>query len=334
MSLRFPHIRRAKLEHPREKQGLGPDRSQSMFHKSVFALILMVMILVCAPAGAQEQESERSFQLLRDSATAAAELELEEEEQMRWKPEITGGSIEVSFFLGFLDLKHTILSHDQIIYKYTDEATFWGDVNIQGDSSFNPGLRLGYNVNKWFSLEGISTISFSEYTTTITDRSRRPNEPGAPVDFNEPVLGEFDAEARSLITGSVGINALVYPFNVRGDGKGRFHPFVTGGISAMWYDMNSNFIDGAAGPTDLNFGGGLRLLADRNISIRLEVLFHRNTVEFTPADYFAELNEGTTLVPLNEYPVVDDVLSEQRVTEYESNSLNSLSYSIGVQASF
>jgi hypothetical protein len=308
-----------------------------MSHKFVFALTILAMILFCAPAGAQdaqEKEAEPTFKLLRDSATAAAELELEEEEQARWEPAITGGSLEVSFFLGFLNLKHTVLAHDQIIYKYTEEATFWGDINMSGETAFNPGLRLGYNLNKWFSVEGVTTISFSEYSTTVTNRKRRPNEPGAPVDFNEPALGEFDAEARSLITGSVGVNALVYPLNINGDGKGRFHPFVTGGVAAMWYDMNSNFTDGPAGTTDLNIGGGIRLLADRNISIRLEVLFHRNSVEFTPPEYFSELNEGTTLVPLNEYPVVDDVLQEQQVQSYESNSISSLSYSIGVQGSF
>ena len=113
-----------------------------MSHKFVFALTILAMILFCAPAGAHdphEKEAEPTFQLLRDSATDAAELELEEEEQARWEPAITGGSLEVSFFLGFLNLKHTVLAHDQIIYKYTEEATFWGDINMSGETAFNPG---------------------------------------------------------------------------------------------------------------------------------------------------------------------------------------------------
>jgi hypothetical protein len=335
MALRFPHIRRANLEHPREKQGFGPDRSQSMSHKFVSALVIMALIAVCAPALSQEEETEQNFRLLRDSATAAAELELEEEEAQKWEPEIQSGTIEVSFFLGFLNLKTTVLAHDQIIYKYTDEATFWGDVEIQSETAFSPGLRLGYNLKKWFSLEGVGTISFSEYSTSIENRSRRPNEPGAPVDFTEPALGEFDAEARSLITGSVGINALVYPFNVKGDAQGRFHPFITGGVAKMWYDMNSNYTDGSAGATDLNIGVGFRLLADENISIRLEALYHNHSMEFSPAEYFRELNEGTTQVPLNEYPQ-DDLggFTEQRVTSFDSQSVSTFSYSIGVQASF
>lgn len=305
-----------------------------MSRKFVSALSIMALLLVCVPAWAQDKNAEPTFKLLRDSATAAAELELEAEQQARWEPAITGGNLEVSFFLGFLDLNKTILAHDQIIYKYTNEATFWGDINIKGKSAFNPGLRIGYNVNQWFAIEGIGTVSFSEYTTSITNRKRRSNEPGSSPDFLEPVLGEFDAEARSLITGSVGVNALVYPLNIHGDAKGRVHPFLTGGVSTMWYDMNSSFTAGAAGATDLCAGGGVRLLADQNISLRLEVLFHRNTMEFTPASYFTELNEGTTRVPMHEYPVVDDILQEQQVTAFESNTLSGLSYSLGVQASF
>jgi len=305
-----------------------------MSHKLVSALIIMALIVVCAPAGAQEDDTEPTFKLLRDNATAASELELEQEQEARWEPAITGGTVEVSFFLGFLDLKQTLWSHDQIIYKYTDEATFWGDMTIKGESAFNPGIRLGYNFNKWFSLEGVSTISFSEYSSTATNRSRRSNETGAPVDFDEPALGEYDLEARSLITGSVGINAMVYPFNISGDGKGRFHPFLTGGIAAMWYDMNSNYTDGAAGTTDVNIGGGIRLLADRNISIRLEVLFHHNSVEFNPTKYFKELNEGTTKVPLNEYPFEEGHFTERPVTSFESQDISSLSASVGIQGSF
>lgn len=305
-----------------------------MSRKFVSALSIMAMFLVCVPAWAQDKNAEPTFKLLRESATAAAELELEAEQQARWEPAIAGGNLEFSFFLGFLDLNKTILAHDQIIYKYTDEATFWGDVDIKGQSAFNPGLRLSYNLNRWFAVEGVGSVSFSDYSTSVTNRVRRSNETGSSPDFLEPALGEFDAEARSLITGSVGVNALVYPLNIHGEGKGRLHPFLAGGISTMWYDMNSNYIEGAAGATDLCAGGGLRLLADQNISLRLEILFHHNTFEFTPKPYFTELNEGTTKVPLHEYPMVGELLNERQVTSFASNTLNSLSYSLGVQASF
>nr|MEE4267300.1 hypothetical protein [Candidatus Krumholzibacteria bacterium] len=305
-----------------------------MSHKFVSALMIMAFIAVCTPSWAQDTEAEPSFRLLRDSATAAAELELEEEAAARWVPAIHKGTMEFSFFLGFINLKTTLLAHDQIIYKYTEESTYWGDVAIEGANSFKPGIRLGYNFTKWFALEGIGTVSFAEYTTTVENRVQRPNEAGSPVLPFEPVLGEFDAEARSLITGSVGLNALVYPFNIKGDAQGRLHPFLTAGFSKMWYDMNSNYTDGAAGTSDVNIGGGIRLLADENISIRLEALFHSHTVEFTPAEYFRKLDEGTTLIPLNEYPIVGESFDERRVESFESQSVSAISFSLGVQGSF
>ena len=180
----------------------------------------------------------------------------------------------------------------------------------------------------------MSTISFSEYETTCVNRHRRPNETGSPVDLEEPELGEFDLEKRSLVTGSVGLNATVYPLSMGGESTGRIHPFLTGGVSAMWYDMNSEYTDGAAGTTDLNFGGGVRLLADRNISIRLDVQFHSHSIEFSPGEYFRELDEGTTLVPLDEFPVNDEGFDQRPVSSFSSNTISSLSYSLGVQGSF
>lgn len=305
-----------------------------MSHKVVSALILMAVTVICLPSWAQDTETEPNFRLLRDSASAASELELEDDADAFWEPAIEGGSIEVTLLLGFMGLKQTILAHDQIIYKYNEEATYWGDMEIEGESAFCPSLRVGYNLNKWFSIEGVGQVSFSEYTSSVENRHRRSNESGSSVDFAEPPLGEFDLEARSLITGSVGFNGMVYPLNISGDGKGRWHPYVSGGIAAMWYDMNSNFTDGPAGTTDLNIGGGIRFLADRNISLRLDVAYHHNTVDFTPAEYFQELDEGTTLVPLNEYPVVNGQYQEHRVTDFESITINALHYSIGVQGSF
>jgi hypothetical protein len=304
-----------------------------MSHKSLSALVISALIVLCLPAMAQEQESERNFRLLRDSGASASDLEQEAEQEL-WVPGIKGGTVEVSFFLGFMDLKTTLLAHDQIIYKYNDEATYWGDIEIQGASAFNPGLRVGYNMNKWLSLEGITTISFSEYTTTCVNRQRRPNEFGSPVDDAEPELGEFDLEARSLVTGSVGANAVVYPLNIKGDGEGRFHPFLAGGLGMIWYDINSDYTKGASSSMDLNIGGGVRLLADRNISIRLEAMFHAHSIEFSPNEYFRELDEGTTLVPLDEFPIQGEGFDQRPVAAFGSNSISSLSYSIGVQGSF
>ncbi len=322
-----------------------------MSRKTLSALCLMAFVMSCTAVMAQDptEESEtqsapatspatsaadgKTFKLLRGDA-AANDLNLGEEEATAWDPVIRAGDIEISLAVGFLSMNTTLLKHDQIIYKYNTEDTFWGDVELKGESAFAPTLRIGYGLTNWFGLESWYGVGISEYTSSITNTHSRKNEQGAPVVDNPP-LGEFDAEARSLITLQAGINAIVYPLAIRGEGMGRLHPYLTGGVGNMWYNMNSNYTKGTASAMDLNFGGGLRLLADKNISIRFEVLLHRNTLEWTPADYFMELNEGTTLVPLNEYPVQPDgSIAESPVTEFESNTMSLLQWSLGVQGSF
>jgi len=307
-----------------------------MSFKSVVALFIMAFVLVCLPAFAQEDTSkeEPTFKLLRDSGRAGSDLEISDEEEEAWVPAIQKGTVEISFAMGMLGLNTTLLEHDQILYKYTDEATYWGDMKINGANAFNPMFRLGYNISTWLCVEAIGAFSFSEYSSSVENRSRRSNEPGSGVDFDEPALGEFDLETRSMLTANAGINASVYFLNLDGDGSGRFQPYVTGGVSNMWYSMNSNYVDEAATTIDYNLGGGIRLLADRNISIRFEAVYHVNNVEFSPSDYFTELNEGTVKVPLDEFPIIDGVLSQRPVGEFSSQSIGSLGVSIGLQGSF
>lgn len=314
-----------------------------MSHKSVTTLIILLMITACTPLLAQETEPQdtpaeettlQEFKLLRDSSSAMSDLDIEDEEIEVWDPAITGGTIEVSFAFGFLDFNKVLWEHDQIIYKYTTDATYWGDVKIKSESAFNPVLRIGYNLSKWISLEAIGGLAISEYNSTITSRRFRENKPNAPI-VDNPALGEYDAEQRSLLTLQASLNAVIYPLSIVGDGKGKLHPFLTGGAGKMWYEMNSNYFDGATGTTDFNFGGGLRILADRNISVRFEVLAHVNEIEFTPAPYFTTRDEGTVVVPLNEYPRnPDGSVNEQLVTKFKPVSLSLLNWSIGVQGSF
>jgi hypothetical protein len=313
-----------------------------MSQKFVSALIILLMITVCTPLLAQDSEpqdvpppesNEKVFRLLRDTS-ALEELDIEGEEVEIWEPAIRGGTVEISFGFGFLDFNKTLWKHDQIIYKFTTDATFWGDVAIKGESAFNPVLRLGYNLTDWFSLEGIGGVAITDYNSTITDRRFRENKPDAIIQ-DDPPLGEFDAEKRSLLTLQASLNAVVYPLSFANEGQGRWHPFLTAGVGQMWYEMNSNYFDGTAGAPDFNFGGGLRLLADRSISVRFEVIAHMHSIEFTPAPSFTTRDEGTVVVPLNEYPrQPDGSVDERQVTKYDAQDLMLLNWSIGVQGSF
>jgi len=317
-----------------------------MSRKLPFALILLAATLISAPLLAQEPAQEQEpvetpqdenlkvFKLSRGSTSAEDELAFREEEEELWVPQIQGGTVEISFAFGFLSLSKTIWEHDQIIYKFSTDATYWGDVKIKGKSAFNPVMRIGYNLTDWLALEGIGGISISEYSSEITNRKVRENKPGAPV-FEDPPLGEFDAEARSLITMQASLNAVFYPLSLINDAEGKWHPYVTAGAGGMWYDMNSNYTDQMASTPDFNFGGGVRVLADRNISVRFEILMHMNELQFTPGESFMVLNEGTTRVPINEYPIQEDgSFLEQEVEKYSTQTLSLLNFSVGVHGSF
>lgn len=305
-----------------------------MSHKILTFLVAALCLSVALPVMAQESAQPKTFHLLREDQLARKAQEQEQEQAEAWVPRLEEGQMEISFALGMLDLNQTILKQDQVIYKYTDESTFWGDIDIKGANAFNPVLRVGYSVYRWLTLEGIGGLSFATYSTSITNRHSRKNEAGALVVDNPP-LGEFDAEARSLITVQLGASAMIYPFDIHGEGGGRWHPYLTAGFGRVWYDMNSNYNTGSTGANDLNFGGGIRLLADRTISIRIEALLHRNTLQWEPVKNFLSLNEGTLLVPLEEFPVnPDGSFEELPITSFESRDMNVLNLSIGFQGTF
>lgn len=302
------------------------------------AVLLLLGLAVCATASvAQNADTAKTFKLLRDSDTAANELDLAAEAEVSWERQIEGRDLELSFALGFLDLGSTLLSHDQIIYKYTTEYTYWGDVELVGQSAFAPAFRLGYSLNKWLAFEGIASISFSEYSANISNMKSRKNETGAQVQDNV-TLGEFDAEHRSMFTFLGGGNVLLYPMGLVGEGKGLvkglIQPYLTGGFGRMWYDMNSQYSAGPVSTNNTNFGIGLRLLGDEQVSLRWEVAYHMNTVQFDPPEYFQSLDEGTTIILLEDHPTINDQRVDRVVTAYESQDIVSLNWSIGVQASF
>ena len=85
---------------------------------------------------------------------------------------------------------------------------------------------------------------------------------------------------------------------------------------------------------DYNIGAGLRIVGDDRVSIRLEVTYHMNTVEFDAPEYFQILDEGTTLIPLEEHPIIDGVRIDRQVETYASQDISALGWSIGIQGSF
>ncbi|MBK8166572.1 MAG: hypothetical protein IPK64_11550 [bacterium] len=301
-----------------------------------------------SPDDAPAARPTRIFKLLNESATAAEDLEVEEEVEV-WQPGIRTGTLDLSLSLGFAHLSGTLLEREQMMYRFTTDATYWGDVLIEAQAAFSPVVRIGYTLKPWLALEGYAGVSFSETKSTVTNRWTRKNSADATAEEFNPFDGSRDPddarkleeadqltwEMRSLITLNGGLGVLVYPLNIGKDGSGRWHPYVTGQFGVTSYDMNSNFTTGTAGSSDIAFGAGLRMLAERTVSIRIEATLHSNSIEFTPAPNFIESNTGSIRVPLIEYPRdADGGYDERLVTEFTSQDLSYVAWTVGFQGSF
>lgn len=310
-------------------------------HQKLLALGLCLLVFAAAGAAAQEQPGaatqggERSFNLRHTSLEEQQAAQVAEEvQQVEYEPIIDERTLEASVTLGFWLLDKTLLQHDNIIYKYTDEDTYFGDVAIKGQSAFNPQVRLNYNLFPWFSLEPVFGVSVSEYTATVGRPRSLSNQAvgGGDVSLEDVEgIGEYDAENRSIITLSTGLNAVFYPHDYGNFAKGRWHPYVQGGFTRTWLSINSDYTGDSASAWDVNGGGGIRLVADRLISIRLEVLFHHMTVDFVPKDSFRVLDEGETRIPVYEYI---EGIGPRVVSDYTSQTLNTMSWALGFTANF
>ncbi|MHB8080514.1 MAG: hypothetical protein ACYDIE_14825 [Candidatus Krumholzibacteriia bacterium] len=301
-----------------------------MSQRSLLAA-LAGLVLACGVANAQTPAPEKTFNL-KKPARADTTAQVREAAKPAWKPALEPGRLEASISLGYLNLSTPLVSHaNRLIYRYTAANYYFGDIVLKGSSAFNPVLRLGYDVKRWFTLEGVWGISVSEYKANISNTVSLSTDPANNERISGIPLGEFDAEQRSCITVNSGLNGIIYPFDLKGDGTGRLHHFLLGGYGRTWYSLNSNYTLGSTAAWTLTGGAGLRFIADDLISIRIEALYNRSTIQFKPAETWQSLNEGTLLIPLYELPAQGDIVP---VTEFNSESIGALSWAIGFTARF
>jgi hypothetical protein len=305
-----------------------------MSQRSLLAA-LAVLVLACGVATAQTPAPEKSFSLKHVSAadtTAQARAQAREAAKPSWKPCLRQGRLEASLSLGYLNLGTPLVSYpERMIYRVTTAAIYYGDVVLKGDSAFNPVLRLGYGLKKWFTIEGAWGVSVSEYKASIGRPVFLSTDPENDDGRQPATIGEFDAEQRSCITLSSGLNGIIYPFDIKGDGGGRLHPFLLGGMGRTWYSLNSNYTKGTTSAWTMTGGAGIRYIADDLISVRIEALYNRSRIQFDPAETWLTLNEGTVLIPIYQLPETGDVTT---VTEFESQDIGALSWAIGFTATF
>lgn len=300
-----------------------------MSHRTILAIVGLLALLA---ASATAQTPERSFNLKRAAIADTTARAAQEAQKPRYVPGLQAGRLEASLTLGYLDLNTPMVTYpERLIYKYSTDFTYYGDVVLQGESAFNPVLRLSYSLAPWFALEGTGGISVSEYRSKITSRIGISNELDSDERILDPALGPYDGEQRSCITLSGGLSALYYPFDTGKSGEGRWHPFLIGGAGRTLYSLNSNYTAQGTSAWTLSGGGGLRFIADELVSVRFEVIYNRSRIQFDPAERFLSLNDGTLSIPLDALP---DVGRPVTVTEFPEQIISALSWGIGFTAGF
>ncbi len=307
-----------------------------MAKQSTAVLCSLVILLAAGVAVAQDQgaqqpdrlSDEKTFNLVVGE-DAEEEEEVVEEEVAERKPGVYAGEWHTALTLGYFGLDKTFLQHQRLIYRATDESFFYGDIELNGTSAFNPMLRLGYNLTTWFALETQLGLTFSDYEASLTDPFAVDPEGGTPTPVVE--VGEFDLERRSALVAVTNLNGVWYPLNMDGDGEGRVHPFVTGGVGMALYNLDSNYVDETASAVNVNFGGGIRVIADDVISLRAEVLYQVHSIEFTPAGFFDERDDGTVQIPVFEFSESGEY---RRAESFASETLGGLTWQLGFQLVF
>ena len=289
----------------------------------VLASLAICFLAVTAVAQtAQDAEQDKGFNLIV-GGQLDDEITEEPAETVKYIPAIKKGW-DLSLTLGFFNMTESLMQHNNLIYKATDEDLFYADVSLENKASFNPILRIGYNLTTWLALEMQGGITFSNYEAELTNPYSVSPEGGTP----SPVLevGEFDAEKRSSTIVIANLNALWYPLNMDGDGTGRWHPYLTGGAGIATYELDSNYIDDPASGFNVDFGLGLKMIGDDLISIRAEILYQFHTIQFEPAEYFDAQNSGTKIIPVYEF---DDNGNFSEVQQYGAQDLGGLVWQIG-----
>jgi hypothetical protein len=281
-------------------------------------------------AADQDAPEEKIFNLVVGKDVVDDDEAPETEVTPPYRPAIQPGTLDLTLTLGYFNMEKALLRYNDMIYLATPENYFYGDIELQNKTGFNPILRLGYTLTSWFALEAQTGVTFAEYQGTIT--SPRKIDPRIGIQVPEAaVLGQYDAERRSTFIWINNLNALWYPLNMDGDGGGRLHPYLTGGLGMAFYEIDSEYTNSNASGMNFNAGLGINLIADKRINIRAELVYHRHQIQFEPAENFDERDEGTVQIPVYEFDEVGQVV---RVAQFPKQTLSGMTMQIGFSAKF
>lgn len=240
-----------------------------------------------------------------------------------FEPGINEDAWEFIFHVGFLNLNKKLFGADNLIVDWQAEGRIYGDMEIQGATSFSPQFRMSRNWGHW-GFQTTFGFTLGDFEMQVSDLVERPENAGA-------VFGENDAERGSYFQWyhdhSVIYNVLT---------KGRLIPYLSAGVGGQYYYMDSTYVFDSASAFTLSYGGGLRVVADELFSILFEVKNYRQDLKWrtsaTFLDDVVDPEQDDVLIDIPMTVLEDGV--ERPFEGFEENTLNNIWYSIGIVATF
>jgi hypothetical protein len=232
------------------------------------ALIWALPFLVCAlPAGAQDIDDLDDLDVgvvLEDPFIAGVQ------------PNTWG----LTFLFGYRNVSNTLLQAEGIIVdvEFPDEVAF-ADMELKGQQSFAPQVRLSRTFGRHFALELGGGFSLGDYKQNIKSEIVNWVDPDG-----ENEVTETETQKGSYWIWNAELSGVWYP-----RGKGVLQPYLIGGIGQNWFDIDTSYIDGVTSSLAFSYGLGLRIVGDELYSIRMEVRNYHTALDHAVGDTFREL---------------------------------------------
>jgi hypothetical protein len=300
------------------------------------AALLSGMLLLLGSAGAWAQtprEPQMPKQPDQPEETQPGRERNEVVTEKLFVPGLKRNAWQLDVQLGTLGLAKTFLKADRILVDYESDAgsALYGNMSLQGQSSFSPQVKLGHTI-KSFSLEEGVGFAIGDFKQQV-DRGSIVS----PAPTNTNTLTDNEVKTGSYFMWFHETSVSWYPIV-----RGRLLPYVSGGVGGQYYFLDSsNYVHGTTSSLAFSTGVGLRLVGDNVLSARLEVRNYWYSVDFTPSQNFlkdvpnpdrgAPVGERLLNIPLT---ALDADGTAQQVTKYDKQSFSNLWMSVGFVAAF
>lgn len=212
------------------------------------------------------------------------------------KPFVVGiepGVWELTLQVGYLDLSNVLMRADGIVtdVEGAKDAIF-SDMEISGEQSFHPQLRVTRTFGRHFALENSVGFAIGDFLQSASGVGTKWTDPNG-----DNVLTDLEREKGSYFLWMHDHGLAWYP-----RGEGRVQPYLVAGAGSQVYFLDSKYVEGSASGFAFSYGAGLRVVGDDLYSLRIEVRNYHTSVRFAPGSVF-ETRQDLRGESLIDFPV-------------------------------